>query len=178
MRISILGAPGSGKTTQSQLLAKSLNVPVFSINDELRQLAKSNDPRSGEVREVLEKDELVPDELALSLLRERLSQSDAERGFVLDGTPRTVGEARVMMGVFALNRVFHLQVGFQVAMERLMRRAREDDKPESIRRRFEIYRKEIKAILPLYRSLGILVEIDAATGSIQDVSQEIMSKLQ
>lgn len=178
MRISILGAPGSGKTTQSQLLAKSLNVLVFSIGDELRQLVKSDDPRSGEVGEVLDEGELVSDELALSLLRERLSQSDAERGFVLDGMPRTVGDARVMMGMFALNRAFHLQIGFQVAMERLMRRAREDDKPKPIHRRFEIYRREIRTILPLYRSLGILVEIDAATGSVQDISQEIMSKLQ
>lgn len=178
MRISILGAPGSGKTTQAQLLSKSLHVPVISIGDELRELAKSKDPRSKEISEALEKGSLVPDEIVLEILWARLSKDDTDRGFVLDGIPRTAGEARAMAGKSSLNKVFHLKVGSSVVFERLMRRGRKDDTPEIIQKRFEIYQLEIKAILQFYRSLGVLVEIDATPSSIQSINQEIMSKLQ
>ncbi|GMR19381.1 MAG: adenylate kinase [Patescibacteria group bacterium] len=178
MRIAIIGAPGSGKTTQSQSLARSLGISAISIGARLRQLVREGGPGVEEAERALEKGDLIPDELTISLLRKRLSQSDAERGFVLDGMPRTIGEAREMMGMFALNRVFHLRVSFQIATERLMQRGRSDDRPELIQRRFEIYEQEIKPILVFYRSLGSLVEIDASTPALQDISQEIMSKLQ
>lgn len=178
MRISIIGAPGSGKTTQAQLLSKSLNVPAISIGDRLRELVGTDDPRAEEIEEALEKGGLISDEIALSLLWERLSEPDVDRGFVLDGMPRTAGEARAMMSKFSLNRVFHLKVSSMVAFERLMRRGRDDDKPELIQQRMDTYHQEVKAILQLYRSLGLLEEIEASDASIQSINQEIMSKLQ
>jgi len=178
MHISILGAPGSGKTTQAQLLSKSLHIPVVSIGEELRELAKSQDSRSKVVHKALKEGGLVPAEIVLEILWARLSKDDTDRGFVLDGIPRTAGEARSMIGKFSLDRVFHLKVGSSAVFERLMRRGREDDKPELIQKRFEIYKQEIKAILQFYKSLGVLVEIDATPSSILDINQEMISKLQ
>jgi adenylate kinase len=178
MRISIIGAPGSGKTTQAQLLSKFSNMPVISIGDKLRELVGSKDPRAQEIEEALEKGGLISDEIALSLLWERLSQPDVDRGFILDGMPRTAGEAREMTSRFSLNKVFHLKVSSMVSLERLMRRGRGDDRPDLIRQRMDIYHKEIKAVLQIYKSLGILEEIEASTASIQSISQEIMSNLQ
>ncbi|NIT04579.1 AAA family ATPase [Candidatus Saccharibacteria bacterium] len=178
MRISIIGAPGSGKTTQANLLAKPLGVPVFSLGKELRRVVEEGGPKASEIKKILEEGGLVPDEMTLDVLRERLMSEDTSRGFILDGMPRTIGEARAMSQIFALNKVFHLQVGVQAATERLLRRGREDDKPELMQRRFDLYNQNIKPIIAFYRSLGALIEIDASSSSIQDINREIMSKLQ
>jgi len=177
MRIAIIGAPGSGKTTQSQLLAKSLNVPVISIGEELREIAygKGNDAKV--VREALAKGDLVLGEVVLSLLRRHLSDPQTQRGFILDGMPRTAREAQEVLQLFAFDRVFHLKVDSSTALERLLKRRREDDNPEVIAHRFEVYEQEEKAILELYRNLGILVEVDASNPSVTAVQREIIANL-
>ncbi len=177
MRIAIIGAPGIGKTTQSQLLAKSLNVPVISIGEDLRELARGADEKAREVREALEKGELVSNEISLELLHQHLSKPETQKGFVLDGMPRTSEEARALSTLFAFDRVFHLTGSLSVVMERLIRRKREDDQAKIISRRFEIYEQEKEAVLEIYRGLGILVEIDASNPSVAEIQQEIVANL-
>lgn len=177
MKISVIGAPGSGKTSQAKLLAQSLGVPRISLGEMLRELAKSGDPRVVEVQDALKKGDLASEEVILDLLRRRLSQLDTDKGFVVDGMPRTATDAREMAKLFALHRVFHLKVDFQIALERLTRRGREDDRLEIIKHRFEVFRREIGPILDFYRDLGILVEIGANSPSAQKVNREMMAKL-
>ena len=178
MRFILIGAPGSGKSVVARELSKSLHIPIISIGKKIRELAESGrGPESETARAALEKGELVPDEMAMEILKERLSEEDAQRGFLIDGMPRTLDEARLMNGMFSINKVFHLKVEPSLAFERLLRRGRSDDKPHLIQRRLDLHRGEIPGILNFYRGMGILVEVDAAS-SIQDAAREVMSKLQ
>src|SRR3990172_2680835 len=111
MRIILIGAPGSGKSVVSHALSKSLRIPVISIGARLRELAESDvNPEAEVARKALSTGELVPNELALKLFKKELAQVDPQRGFLLDGLPRTVEEARAIEGLFSINRVFHLRV--------------------------------------------------------------------
>lgn len=178
MRFILIGAPGSGKSVVSRELSKSLHIPIISIGQRIRELAESGTgPQADAAREALKKGELVPDEMAVEILRDRLKEEDAQRGFLIDGMPRTLNEARMMDGMFALNKVFHLKVEPSTAFQRLLRRGRSDDQPHLIQRRLDLHHEEIPGILNFYRSRGVLVEADASS-SIQDAAREVMSKLQ
>ena len=178
MRIILIGAPGSGKSVVAKELSKSLNIPIISIGQKIRELAESGSGSDAEAaRAALEKGELVPDELAMKILKERLDSEDTQRGFLIDGMPRTINEARLMGGMFSINKVFHLKVEPSLAFERLLRRGRSDDKPNLIQRRLDLYREHITGILSFYRNMGILLETDASS-SIQDAAHEVMSRLQ
>src|SRR5712691_6530426 len=96
MRVVLLGPPGSGKGTQAKLLAKRLSVPAISTGDMLREGVRQGSPLGLKAKAIMEAGELVPDELMIGLIRERLSQPDAQRGFVLDGFPRTAEQGEAM----------------------------------------------------------------------------------
>ncbi len=178
MRIILIGAPGSGKSVVSAALSKSLNIPVISIGQKLRDLVENEDGEDAQtVRKALATGELVPDDLAVRLLKEELARVNPPKGFLLDGLPRTVTEARLIEGMFPVNRVFHLKVSPSVAFQRLMLRGRSDDVPSRIQRRIDIYQENIGEILSFYRSRGLLVEADASS-DIQSAAREVMSKLQ
>jgi len=177
MRFILIGAPGSGKSVVSRELSQSLHIPVISIGKKIRELAEGEGSESEAARAALDKGELVPDEMAVRILKERLAETDAERGFLIDGMPRTLNEARMMKGMFSIKKVFHLKVSPSVAFERLLRRGRSDDKPYLIQRRLDLHHEQIGGIVNFYKSMGILIEVDASR-SIQDAANEIMSKLQ
>ncbi|HLD96183.1 MAG TPA: nucleoside monophosphate kinase [Patescibacteria group bacterium] len=178
MRIILIGAPGSGKSVVARTLSRSLHIPVISIGQKLRDLVEGTpSPESEAARHALETGELIPDYLAIKLFKEELAQVDPERGFLVDGLPRTIGEARMINGLFSINRVFHLRVAPSLAFQRLLRRGRVDDLPERIQRRIDIYTENITPILAFYKSMGVLVEADASS-SISDAAREVMSKLQ
>jgi|SRR3990172_879328 len=178
MRIILIGAPGSGKSVVSHALSKSLNIPAISIGNKLRELVqKDGSEEAKQARKALETGELVPDELAVRLMKEELARVNPPKGFLLDGLPRTANEARLIEGMFPVNRVFHLKVAPSVAFQRLMLRGRSDDVPSRIQRRIDIYQENIDEILNFYRSRGLLVEVDASS-DISSAAREVMSKLQ
>lgn len=178
MRAILIGAPGSGKSVVARTLSQSLHIPVISIGQRLRDLVESNHtPEADSARRALETGELLPDELAIKLFKQELAEIDPQRGFLVDGLPRTIGEARMINGMFPVNRVFHLKVEPSLAFQRLLQRGRVDDLPERIQRRLDIYQENITSILAFYKSMGILVEVDASS-SIMDALREVMSKLQ
>lgn len=177
MRIAIIGLPGSGKGSQARLLSETFSIPRICVGEMLRELGKEKSALGRKVKETLKRGELVPDDLVLVLLKQRLKKSDTRKGFVLDGIPRTSNQVRMFHKLFSLDKTFLLRVAEKVAITRLLKRGREDDTPEAIKKRLEIFNREIGQIAELCRELGVLVEIDAAGDSVQAVHQRILAEL-
>lgn len=176
MKLAVLGFPGAGKGSQAKLLSETLSIPRICPGEMLRALSREKSPLGKRVKVMIEKGELVPDNLVLALLRQRLGESDAQRGFILDGTPRTLNQAQMFRKLFSLDKVFVLKIDEKTAMARLLKRGREDDTPEAIGRRFKIFNREIDQIVKLYHGLSILVEIDA-NATPQVVHKRTLSQL-
>jgi adenylate kinase len=186
MRIVFLGPPGSGKGTQAKLLAERTGVPAISTGDMLRTAVREATPLGREARAVMERGELVSDALMIGLVRERVAAPDAREGFLLDGFPRTVEQARSLELLLAgngtrLSVVLNLLVPEFVLEERLLARAtaegRSDDRPETIRQRLQVYREKTEPLIGFYRQRDLLVEVDGV-GPVAEVASRIDRALQ
>src|SRR6476659_1613644 len=151
MRIVFLGPPGSGKGTQAKLLAERLGVPAISTGEMLRTAVLEGTPLGGKVKEVMESGELVPDDLMIALIRERLAAPDAATGFVLDGFPRTVDQALALEEIQSgngkeLRTVINLTVPESALIERLAGRSgterRADDRVDTVLERLRVYHEK------------------------------------
>jgi adenylate kinase family enzyme len=164
MRLALLGKPGSGKGTQGVALARHLGVPLISMGDLLRSRAADTTPRSRELRAILDRGELVPDDLVLSVVRDAVDAAPGG-GYVLDGFPRTVAQAQA--DVAPVDAVVELALPDDVARERLARRAsvgRTDDADlDAIERRLRRFHSDAEPLIALYRDRGILVTVDAGS---------------
>lgn len=181
LNLVMLGAPGAGKGTQAVRIAEAHGIPHISTGEMLRQAISAGSELGQRVKAIVEAGELVPDELIVELIRERLSRPDAAQGFVLDGFPRTLGQAEALDGLLSelgrpLSIVLELELAEETAVERMLGRAeaegRADDTPEVIRNRFEVYRRQTEPLSEYYRSCGILVGVDSSPG-MDEVFAEI-----
>jgi adenylate kinase len=179
--IVMLGAPGAGKGTQAVRIAETHGVPHISTGEMLRAAIAAGSELGQKVKEIVESGALVPDELVVEVTRDRLSQPDAQGGFVLDGFPRTIGQAEALDALLAelgrpLEIVLELELSEETAVERMLGRAAEqgraDDSPDVIKNRFEVYRRQTEPLSNYYRSTGILVAIDSSPG-MDEVFAEI-----
>ena len=186
MNILLLGPQGSGKGTQARRISAEYGIPHIATGDMLRAAIADQKPLGLQVKPILEGGELVPDELIIELIRERLEEPDAAEGFVLDGFPRTMRQADALDAMLReigreLTVVFALQVSDEICIERLLKRARDerrpDDTPEAIRRRLELYHRETEPLIEHYRTLGVLVPIHA-DGTPNEVFAEIQAALE
>ncbi|HEX5366471.1 MAG TPA: nucleoside monophosphate kinase [Acidimicrobiales bacterium] len=166
MRVVLVGAPGSGKSTQGPALAAHLGVPYLATGDLLRQAAESGSSLGRRVAEVVERGELVPDDVVVAVLAAALG--DDATGYVLDGFPRTVAQAEALdAGSTPLappDLVAHLDVDEAVLRRRLTRRAQaaeraDDTDPEVVEKRLRVYREETRPLLDHYRRRGRLVVV-------------------
>jgi adenylate kinase len=166
MRILILGPQGSGKGTQAKRIAEGYGMAHVATGDILRAAMADGTDLGRRVKPIYDRGDLVPDDLMIDLIRERLER---EEGFVLDGFPRTVPQAEALDSMLAqigkpLDLVLLLQVGDDVATERLLRRAAEegrvDDTPEVVRNRLHLYHQQTEPVVERYRAEGTLVPID------------------
>jgi adenylate kinase len=166
MRILILGPQGSGKGTQAKRIAVHYGVPHVATGDILRAAVADGSELGERVQPILERGDLVPDDLMVDLIRERLED---EHGFVLDGFPRTVPQAEALDAMLdeiakPLDVVLLLEVGDDVAVERLLQRGAEehrpDDEPEAIRNRLRLYHGLTEPVVERYRAAGMLVGVD------------------
>jgi adenylate kinase len=165
VRIVLLGAPGSGKGTQGAALAKELGVPLVSSGQMLRDEVSGGSDRGHKVAEYLDRGDLVPDDLVVAAVRKALSEAMKSGGYVLDGFPRTVEQARRVDEDGPPDAVIYLAVPDDVARRRLGRRAgvgRADDADQSvIDRRLRHFHQEVEPMLDYYRGRNVLTTIDA-----------------
>lgn len=171
--IILLGAPGSGKGTQAVKLSKELKIPHISTGDIFRDNVKNNTELGKKVKSYMDAGKLVPDELVTELLQDRLSQKDAEKGYILDGYPRTLKQAEDFekfagkkLNIIAI----YLDVSDAVLLERINKRAKEskvvrsDDKPEIAKDRIKVYHKQTAPLIDYYKKKGQLTTLKGEEG--------------
>jgi adenylate kinase len=183
--ILILGPPGAGKGTQAELISAETGVPHINTGDMYRAAVAAGSALGAKVKPYMEAGELVPDDLTIEVVRERLSQPDTMDGFALDGFPRTLPQAEALDSILGdtdreITVVLDFHLSEELAEQRLLKRAleqgREDDTPEIIHRRMETMRIP-EELVEFYRARGLLVGIHAER-SIEDVFAEVQQVLQ
>ena len=185
MRLIILGPPGAGKGTQAAKIAAEYGIPAISTGDIFRANIKNETPLGLQVKEVLASGGYVTDEITNAIVRDRLFEDDAERGFLLDGYPRTAAQVEALDAMLAehdhaLDAVLELTVDEDAVVERLLKRAkvegREDDTEDVIRERQAIYRRETAPLTEVYSARGLLVQVDGM-GSVDEVFDRVRAAL-
>jgi adenylate kinase len=186
VNILVLGPQGSGKGTQAQLLSADHGITHVSTGEMFRAAIADGTELGRRVEPMLAAGELVPDELTVALIRERLSKPDTAAGFVLDGFPRNLAQAEELDAMLAeigrtLDAVLFFDLPDEVALARLLGRAdeeaRHDDRPDAIERRLEIYHEHTEPVVERYRTTGKLVPLHAAR-SVGEVAAEIADALE
>ncbi|HJX42414.1 MAG TPA: adenylate kinase [Geodermatophilus sp.] len=190
MRLVLLGPPGAGKGTQAQIIAGELGVPAISTGDIFRANVSGQTELGLEAKVYMDAGDLVPDEITVAMVRDRLAEPDAKAGFLLDGFPRTIAQGEQLRGSLEqlgqrLDRVLELVVEEEELVHRLSGRRmlvdgewvqRDDDRPETVRRRLEVYREQTAPLSGFYDDEGLLSRIDAI-GTIEEVTARVMAAL-
>lgn len=184
-RLIIFGAPGAGKGTQATRIAARLGIPAISTGDIFRYNIKNETALGLQVKEILASGAYVPDEVTNAIVRDRLDQSDAVGGFLLDGYPRTMAQVRALDEMLAaqgagLDAVLELTVDSEEVIARLLKRAeidgRADDTEDVIRHRLKVYSEETAPLAALYRERGLLRQVDGM-GEMDAVAQRLAAVL-
>lgn len=212
MKIIMLGAPGAGKGTQAKMIAEKYSIPHISTGDIFRANIKEGTPLGSKAKEYMDKGLLVPDELVVDLVVDRLTWEDAKNGYVLDGFPRTIPQAQALTDALAKNGekvdfAIDIDVPDENIIERMGgRRAcvacgatyhivnippktegicdkcgaelilRDDDKPETVKKRLDVYHEQTQPLIDYYTKEGVLREVDG-TVDMMDVFNAIVQTL-
>lgn len=205
MRIVLLGAPGSGKGTMAQKLTTQLSIPQISTGDIFRQNLKEETPLGLQIKDIMAKGMLVPDEITIEIVKDRLAKPDCANGYILDGFPRSIVQAEALDGFQTIDCAINLEVDNEAIVKRLSGRrfcpdcngtfhvstladehvcpacngkliVREDDKEHTVRNRLDVYAKTTLPLVDYYANQGKLVTVDG-NGSIDVVYDRILSAL-
>lgn len=186
MRLVLLGAPGTGKGTQAARLKEYLRVPHISTGDLLRAEVAAGSPLGLQAKEVMERGELVSDDILLGMLRERFSREDTKAGFILDGYPRNLAQAAALDELLGnlgqkFDAAVQLAVDNEQIIERLAGRAkaegRADDNPEAVRKRLQVYDEQTAPVIEFYRQHGQLAVVDGV-GTMDEVFARIVKAIE
>jgi adenylate kinase len=184
-RLLIVGPPGAGKGTQAAMLSQLFDIPTISTGDIFRANIAGETELGLQVKAIVDAGDYVPDELTNQLVTDRLSDADADGGFLLDGYPRTVDQVRYLEELLSarghqLDAVIRLVADTEAVVERLRLRAlqlgRTDDTEDAIRHRQDVYRRETEPLLAVFREKGLLIEVDGL-GAIDEVAGRILEQL-
>ena len=204
MKLIMLGAPGAGKGTQAALLAELYNIPHISTGDIFRDNIKRETPIGKEVKLIIDAGALVPDELTIALVKDRIGQEDCKNGYLLDGFPRNLYQAESLESLSPTEKAVNVDIDQEILVSRLAgRRAcsncggtfhvsslsseicpvcgeqlqvRPDDVPETIRKRLEVYNSQTAPLIEFYSKLGKLLTVDG-NQPIEKVSSDIVKGL-
>jgi adenylate kinase len=185
MRLLIMGPPGAGKGTQAKLIAAHYGIPAISTGDIFRAMKTADTPLARQLRDIMNAGGYVSDDITNQIVAERLAEADCERGFLLDGYPRTIAQVETLDAGLAasgtpLDAVLSLQADENEVVARLLKRAeiegRSDDNEETIRVRQQVYAEQTAPLLDVYRAHGLLVEVDGL-GEIDEVSERVFAAL-
>lgn len=186
LNILLLGPQGAGKGTQAQRISEAYGIPHIATGDILRTAMAAGTELGLKVKPIYDSGRLVPDELMIGLIRDRLAEDDTDAGFILDGFPRTLPQAealdQMLRGIAKeLTVVFALQLPEPVAIARLTKRSelegRVDDTPEGIAKRLELYRRETEPLIEWYRVRSNVVTVHADR-SVNEVFGEVQEALE
>jgi|TARA_Y100000031_G_C8196551_1_gene373969 adenylate kinase len=203
MNIILLGAPGVGKGTIASKLKEKLSFPHIATGDMLRENVAQKTELGIKAKDCMDKGLLVPDELVIEMIKERLKREDCKNGFILDGFPRTINQAE-QINEIKIDKVVNLQASDELIVKRLSKRRqckkcgfiyhlenikpnregfcdkcnselyqREDDKPEAIKKRLEVYREQTEPLIGYYKEKGLLVDVDGS-GLPEDVFEIVV----
>lgn len=203
MKLVLLGAPGAGKGTQATKIATDHNIPHISTGDIFRKNLKELTPIGIKAKEYISKGQLVPDDVTVEIVRLRLQEDDCKNGFLLDGFPRNINQAKELDAITSLDGVIDLAVDLNALADRLSGRRvckacgesyhitmnqddvckcggeiyqRDDDKPETVKARLEVYSKETAPLTEYYKEKGKLLTVDGMQ-TIEKVSADIEAVL-
>ena len=187
MNLILLGPPGAGKGTQSEILAKKAGIPQLSTGDMLRAAVKAGTPVGLRAKEIMAAGGLVPDDVVVGIIADRISEPDCARGFILDGFPRTLAQAAALDKLLTskgkrLDSVIELKVDDKILADRIENRAREtlaaggtvraDDNAEALKTRLMAYYRETAPLTGYYFAHGLLRSVDGMA-AIGDVTRQI-----
>ncbi len=203
--IILLGAPGAGKGTQAAMIAEEFKVPHISTGDILRRNMKEGTPLGLKAKAFVESGGLVPDEVVIGLVEDRLSQEDCKNGYILDGFPRTIAQAEALDKVAKIDLAINIDVPFETIVSRLGGRRvcvcgetyhvsmlngettckrcgkelfiRDDDKPETVKNRLKVYSDQTQPLIDYYRSQNKVVDIKA-NGTKEEIFADIKKVLE
>jgi len=213
MNLILLGAPGAGKGTQAKAIVEKYGIPQISTGDMLREAVAKGTELGKKAKEYMDKGELVPDEVVIGIVRDRLQEKDTEKGFILDGFPRTIKQAEALDEMLSelkkdIDAVINVAVPEEEVVKRIVNRRsckncgavyhliykppkeegkcdkcggelylRDDDKEETVRERFSVYRAQTEPLIEYYSKKGLVKNIDG-TKSIDEVTADIMKVLE
>jgi adenylate kinase len=214
MNLILLGPPGAGKGTQAELLIEKYNIPHISTGDIFRAAIKEGTALGIEAKRYMDSGQLVPDEVVIGIVKERLLKKDAQKGFLLDGFPRTVPQADALAQFLtgmgrSITLVINIEAGSEVLMKRLTGRRvcrncasvyhienkpprvsgvcdhcggevylRNDDAPETVKKRLDVYQAQTEPLINYYKEKGLLVSFDGGSMSIDALFAEINKVLE
>ena len=186
MRIVLLGAPGSGKGTMAQKLTHELSLPQISTGDIFRQNLKDETPLGLQIKDIMAKGMLVPDEITIEIVKDRLAKPDCANGYILDGFPRSIVQAEALDTFQQIDCAVNLEVDSEAIVKRLSGRrfcpdcngtyVREDDKEHTVRNRLSVYEQTTLPLVDYYARQGKLVTVDG-NGTVDEVYGRILSAL-
>lgn len=203
MNLIFLGAPGAGKGTQAVRVCEKYNIPHISTGDILRANIKAGTPLGIQAKSIIDKGLLVPDEIVVGLIKERLSQEDCNNGYVLDGFPRTLDQAEALDRIAKIDKAINIVVGEDLVINRIAGRRmctcgesyhidlhksdvcdkcgkqlyqRDDDKPETVKARIDVYNKQTAPLIKYYSDKNLIIDVDGSK-YFEDVFKDIVEIL-